>query len=553
MNARYHAYAVAGVLALFVTASTVILITRPSGEGTRFDEAIRSNGGELMEEGREAFRHDTFGDEAFWTDALKLHLAIAGEGRGGVGPGLTPAAALAVGLKVDVTALPPEVVSALEQGQVDIEDPGVTLTLLKEGAVVGVKGTFSGDNLMSIGVTCALCHSTVDDSFAPGIGERLDGWANRDLDVGAIIAMAPDLSPIASLLQVDDATVRTVVQSWGPGKFDAELLMDGKAFRPDGKPAATLIPPAFGLAGVNLHTWTGWGSVTHWNAFVGNLEMGGQGTFYDPRLDDPERFPVAARAGFGHVRNDPDLVTPKLAALHLYQLAIPAPKPPTGSFDPALASAGEALFNGKAQCATCHVPPLFTEPGYNMHTPEEIGIDDFQANRSPDGRYRTAPLKGLWTHTKGGFYHDGRFETLRDVIAHYDSHFGLGLNDQDEEALEHYLFSLGDVEVAVGTAVEPASDPPTTGLALEQNYPNPFTGGTTITFRLERPGDVSLDVYGMMGQRVTRLLQLHLGAGQHTVTWDGRDGSGQHLASGVYFCRLRVGSDVRVLKMTLVR
>ena len=553
MNARYYAYAVAGVLALFVTASAAIFVLRSPASGSRFDQAIQTNADELMEEGRQAFRYDTFGDEAFWTDALELHLAIAGESRGGVGPGLTPAAALAVGLKVDVTALPPEVVAALEQGEVDLQDPGVTLALLKEDAVVGVMGTFSGDNLRAIGVTCALCHSTVDDSFAPGIGEPLDGWANRDLDVGAIIAMASDLSAIANLLQVDEATVRTVTQSWGPGKFDAELLMDGKAFRPDGKPAATLIPPAFGLAGVNLHTWTGWGSVTHWNAFVGNLEMGGQGTFYDPRLDDAERFPVAARAGFGHVRNDPDLVTPKLAALHLYQLAIPAPKPPQGSFDPALASAGEALFNGKAQCATCHVPPLFTEPGYNMHTPEEIGIDDFQANRSPDGRYRTAPLKGLWTHTKGGFYHDGRFETLGDVIAHYDSHFGLGLSEPDEEALVHYLLSLGNAEVAVGTAVDPAPDPTVTGFKLEQNYPNPFTEGTTITFNLEQPSEVILEVYGITGQRIARLLQGCRGAGQHTVTWDGRDGSGQPVASGVYFYRLRVDGTANVLKMTLVR
>src|SRR6185437_11581659 len=188
-----------------------------------------------------------------------------------------------------------------------------------------------------------------------------------------------------------------VLNSWGPGRFDAELFLDGKAFRPDGKTAATLIPPAFGLAGVNLHTWTGWGSVTHWNAFVANLEMHGKGTFYDPRLNDATKFPIAAKAGFGNVRNTPDRITPKLAGLHLFQLAIPAPPPPAGSFDARAAAQGKTLFSGKAKCATCHVAPLYTEPGWNMHTAAEIGIDDFQAKRAPDERYRTSPLKGLWT------------------------------------------------------------------------------------------------------------------------------------------------------------
>jgi cytochrome c peroxidase len=241
--------------------------------------------------------------------------------------------------------------------------------------------------------------------------------------------------------------VRTVLNSWGPGKFDAELILDGKAFRPDGGSAATLLPPAFGLAGVNLHTWTGWGSVTHWNAFVANLEMHGQGVFYDPRLNDADKFPIAAREGFGNVRNDPDLITEKLAALHLYQLALPAPKPPPDFFDHEAAARGEALFVGEAGCASCHVPPLYTEPGWNMHTPEEIGIDDFQANRSPDERYRTAPLKGLWTHMKGGFYHDGRFATLLDVLNHYDDHFELDLSDQEKADLVEFLKSLGDVAV----------------------------------------------------------------------------------------------------------
>jgi mono/diheme cytochrome c family protein len=402
----------------------------------------------LLAQGRRTFRSDTFGDEAFWGGTLRLHEAIAGAANGGVGPGLSPEAALALGLKVDVAALPPPLQAALRRGRVDLTRPATTLALLRLDAVVGVRGFFddTGQQLRSVGITCALCHSDVDDSFAPGIGERLDGWAARDLDVGSIIALAPNLQPFVDLLAIvhpgitaDD--VRAVLHSWGPGKFDAELILDGKTTGPEGA-AATLIPPAFGLAGVNLHTWTGWGSVTHWNAFVANLEMQGQGTFFDPRLEDAAKFPIAAAAGFGDVRRSPDRITPKLAALHFYQLALIAPRPAADAFNPAAAARGKALFSGPAQCARCHVPPLFTEPGWNMHTPAEIGIDSFQADRSPDERYRTAPLKGLWTHTKGGFYHDGRFAELTDVIEHYDAHFGLGLSAQDKADLAEYLMSL---------------------------------------------------------------------------------------------------------------
>lgn len=399
---------------------------------------------ELISQGKQIFRFDTFGDEDFWGGQLKLHQAIEGAKFGGVGPGVSPATALAVGLKVDSDALPKPLKNDLKNGKVDLTDPAVTLALLKLNAVVGVTGFFNPDGrLSSVGIQCAFCHSTVDNSFAPGIGHRLDGWANRDLNVGAIIGLSPDLSPVANLLGVDQATVRTVLNSWGPGKFDAELVLDGKAFRPDGKSAATLIPPAFGLAGVNLHTWTGWGSIPYWNAFVANIEMHGKGTFYDPRLNDASQFPVAARAGFGNIRSTLDLITPKLPALHAYQLSLIAPTPPAGSFDPLAAERGQALFDGKARCATCHVPPLFTEPGWNLHTPAEIGIDSFQADRSPDHRYRTSPLAGLWTHMKGGFYHDGRFATLLDVVNHYDSQFGLGLTDAEKSDLVEFLKSLG--------------------------------------------------------------------------------------------------------------
>ena len=408
-----------------------------------FDGVISKNTESMIQAGRQTFRYDTFGDEAFWGDTIHLHQAIAGEKLGGVGPGVSPKTALSVGLKVDADALPASLVAEIKSGKVDLAAPATTLALLKLDSVLGVTGRFAADGkLKSVGIQCALCHSTVDDSFSPGIGHRLDGWANRDLNVGAIIALAPDLSVVTGLLNTDDATVRKVLNGWGPGKFDAELFTDGKAFRPDGQSAATLIPPAFGLAGVNLHTWTGWGSVTHWNAFVAVLEMHGKGTFLDSRLNDSSQFPVAAKAGFGHVRNDPDLVTSKLPALHFYQLAIPAPVPPAGSFDAKAADRGRLLFGAKAQCATCHVPPIFTEPGWNMHNPAEIGIDDFQANRAPDKRYRTAPLQGLFAHAKGGFFHDGRFATLGDVVNHYDDFLKLGLSETEKKDLVEYLKSL---------------------------------------------------------------------------------------------------------------
>jgi hypothetical protein len=388
-----------------------------------------------IERGRAIFRHDRLGSHVFFSRALKLHRAINE---------LPPAQALALGLKVDVEALPAAVVEAIRAGEVDLQDPAVTRFLILHRAVLGVEGEVDpgGELLWEVGITCALCHSTVDDSLAPGIGRRLDGWANRDLDVGKIVAAAPNLRPFADLLGVDVPTVRAVLESWGPGKFDAHLVLDGKAFRPDGGSAAVLIPPAFGLAGVNLATYTGWGSVTYWNALVANLEMNGRGTFWDPRLADAEKFPVAAAAGFDDVRDEPDVITGVLADLHLYQLALEAPQPQLGSFDGTAAERGRQLFVTKATCARCHVPPLFTEPGWNLHTPEEIGIDSFQADRGPTGRYRTTPLRGLSTHTQGGFYHDGRFPTLRSVIDHYDAHLELGLTAAEKEDLEQYLRSL---------------------------------------------------------------------------------------------------------------
>ncbi len=447
-----------------ITATCILLaviIVSCGGDGggtTPVVDVTQANSSKAIDAGKQTFRFDTFGDEAFWGDTLKLHQTIEGSKfTGGVGPGVSPKTALAVGLKVDVDALPQDLVAQLKNGTLNLDDPANTLALIKLNAVLGITGFFNADGSMkSIGIQCAFCHSTVDDSLAPGIGHRLDGWANRDLNVGAIINLSPDLSAVVALLRpaiptVDDATVRAVLNGWGPGKFDAQLFLDGKAAKPGGAlgSSATLIPPAFGLSGVNLHTSTGWGSVTYWNAFVAVLEMHGKGTFIDSRLNDPVKYPVAAAAGFGNVRNDPDLVTPKLANLQAYQLAIQAPAPPAGSFDQAAAGRGKAVFNGKAKCATCHVPPLFTEPGWNMHTPAEIGLtalnDNFQSNRSPDGRYRTAPLKGLWTHTKGGFYHDGRFATLLDVVNHYNDNLPggpLGLSDAEKNDLVEYMKSL---------------------------------------------------------------------------------------------------------------
>jgi hypothetical protein len=439
-----------GVVAMALTAACAPAVsgvkTDPAVEAQRmpaseFDDKIDDYSKDMRERGREIFRYDTFGSEAFWGGKLGLHRAIADQEHGGAGKGLTPREALKAGLKVDVGKLPQILVEAIKGGKVDLDKAATTVELLKAGAVIGVKGFFNGDTMTGIGITCAFCHSTVDDSLTAGIGRRLDGWPNRDLNVGAIAAMAPTLAPMAEMLNVPEAKVRAVLASWGPGRYDAELNQDGKAFRPDGRTGATLIPAAFGLAGVNLHTYTGWGSITYWNAYVANTQMYGQGTFVDRRLTD-RKFPVVARSHFNDVRHGPDVVTSKLAPLHYYQLSIPAPRPPENSFDKAAARRGEAVFNGKGQCARCHVPPLFTEPGWSMHDPEEIGIDDFQAKRSPDGKYRTTPLGGLFARAKGGYYHDGRFPDLNAVVAHYEQVLKLGLGDAERGDLVEYLKSL---------------------------------------------------------------------------------------------------------------
>jgi hypothetical protein len=420
--------------------------TNPAGRSQQFPRiAYNTKAGwssrSLFSSGKHIFRYDTFGSERFWGDQLRLHEAIAGEKYGGVGPGLTPKEALRLGLKVDVGLLPKILFEAVRGGSVSLEDPKTTIELLRANSVVGVTARFQGGRLTGIGIQCALCHSTVDDSFARGIGRRLDGWPNRDLNVGAIVNLAPNLQPMARAVRKDEASLRRILASWGPGKYDAELNIDGRAFQPSGRSAATVMPAAFGLSGQNLHTYEGWGGVPYWNAYVANTQMHGSGTFVDARLRNGQ-FPLAAAGGLYNIRNTPDLVTSKLSALHFYQLSLPAPKPPRSHYNRALARQGESIFNGKAKCASCHVPPLFSEPGWAMHRGAEIGIDDFQANRSPDRRYRTTPLAGLFVREKGGFYHDGRFATYRALVDHYERPLKIQLSEADKVALIEYLKSI---------------------------------------------------------------------------------------------------------------
>ncbi len=395
----------------------------------------------LVRDGKQIFRFDTFGDEDFWSGLLHIDKAIAGAANGGFGDGVSPKTALSVGLKVDAETLPADVVAGVQSGAISLDDPKTTLALIKLNSVVGIKGTFgAGGKLEAIGITCAVCHSTVDDSFAPGIGKRLDGWPNRDLNVGAIISLTDNAKPIADMLHVDEPTLRKVLGDWGPGRFNAVLFMDGKALGPDGKVVANLIPAAFGLRGIGLTTYTGWGDISYWNSFVGNLEMHGKGNFSDPRLNDPAKYPIAVEQGFYNVTNNPDLITSKLPALRAYQHSIEAPNAPRGSFDKYAAARGKKIFFNKAKCATCHPAPLYADN--ILHSAAELGVDDFEAKRSPTGKYRTTPLGGLFARTKGGFYHDGQFATLKDVVNHYDKHLNTSLSSSEKHDLVQFLESL---------------------------------------------------------------------------------------------------------------
>ncbi len=396
-----------------------------------------------LRQGRHTFRYDTFGDEAFWGQTLLLHQVIAGSANGGIGAGVSPKTALSLGIKVDVDALPQALRGDLKAGRVNLDDPATTLALLKLNAVVGMTGFFDKQGVIqSLGLQCSFCHSTVDDSFTAGIGHLLDGWPNRNLNPGAIIATSPNLAAFASILGTTADVLTTTLNSWGPGKFDAFIILDGKTARPDGGPAATLIPALFDVRGLGLVTWNGYGSLATWLPVVINLELHGQGVLSDSRLKNATQFPVAAANGFSHIVSSPDLSTPKLAPLLAYVESLTAPKPPAGSFDATAAQLGEALFTGKAKCSGCHVPPLNTTPGYNLVAPSVIGIDSFQADRSPNQGYRPCILRGLFAQSKGGYFHDGRFATLDDVVDHFNTQFSLGLSDAEHAELVEYLKSL---------------------------------------------------------------------------------------------------------------
>jgi mono/diheme cytochrome c family protein len=333
-----------------------------------------------------------------------------------------PTTALSVGLKVDADALPAEVVAGIQNGTISLLSPATTLALLQLDAVVGVKGTVERvngrDTLTSVGITCALCHSTVDNSFAPGIGKRLDGWPNRDLNPGAIIALSPALT----------AAQKAVYNSWGPGKYDPRYNFDGQN-------GPQVIPPAYGLLGINRITATGDGNeVAYWNRYVGVTQMHGHGTFSDPRT------------GVSVNNTPPDLVTSKLAALQAYQLSIAAPPPPAGSFDVAAAERGRAVFEGAGRCATCHTGALLTDANVRLHAPSEVvsepepdGVPSY-ASRTATKMYRTAPLAGIWQHAP--YFHNGIAPTLEAVVELYDTRKGLGLTAQQKADLVQYLKSL---------------------------------------------------------------------------------------------------------------
>lgn len=382
------------------------------GGGRAEDEPVASFSPKLLEQGRQTFRYDTFGDEAKWTDTLRLHEVVASA--------VTPTLALGVGLKVDSEALPDSLKKALEARQVPLDDPQTTLALLQLDAVVGLKATVLKEGgvlkLARLGVTCALCHSTVDNSFAPGIGKRLDGWANRDLDVGKIIALSPSLASAA----------KEVFNSWGPGKYDPRFNIDHKS-----KPV--VIPPAYGLAGIHKITVTGDGDdIAYWNRYVAVTQMGGLGSFSDPRIP-------AATLTNGTV----DLVSTKLPALQAYQLSLAPPAPLAGSFDTAAAGRGKVLFEGKAQCIACHSGALFTDANERLHGPTDSMAEPESpsyASRSPTGQYRTAPLKGVWQHAP--YFHDGSATTLEAVVEAYNARRRLGLTPSEIGDLANYMRSL---------------------------------------------------------------------------------------------------------------
>lgn len=369
------------------------------------DTAARDMSAETVAMGQQVFRHETFGDEQFWSDTARMHEVIQ--------KSVSPELALSVGLKVDAAAIPPDVAQAIKDGKVNLKDPATTVTLLKLNSVVGLKGTVESvggkDSLVRVGITCALCHSTVDNSFAPGIGQRLDGWPNRDLNVGAIIALSPAVTPAQ----------KAVYSSWGPGKYDPRYNQDGKS-------TPLVLPPAYGLAQVTNETYTAEGPISYWNAYVAVTQMHGRGNFSDPRLNI-------------NITYSPDLVTPKLAALRSYQHSIAAPPAPAGSFDAASADRGRSVFD--QSCASCHVGRTGTDNNTGvLHAAAETGMDGAYALRTATRMYRTTPLRGLWQHPP--YFHDGSAKTLVDVVEHYNRVRKLGLTDAQKRDLVEFLKSI---------------------------------------------------------------------------------------------------------------
>jgi len=394
--------------AVTAAAALAAIVTACGGSS---DDGAAAQQAALTAQGQQIFRFETFGDEAKWTDVLRMNEPITAA--------VDPTTALSVGLKVDADALPPAVVAGIQNGSIDLHSPATTIALLKLDAVVGIKGTVTAvngvDTLTRVGITCALCHSTVDDSFAPGIGKRLDGRPNRDLDVGAIVALSPAL----------DAATKTTLASWGRGKYDPRFNIDGLS-----KPA--VIPPAYGLAGIHSITFTGDGSeVAYWNRYVAVTQMGGLGTFDEPRLNL-------------HITNGTtDLVSDKLPALQAYQLSIAAPPPPAASFDVVAAARGKLVFEGAGRCATCHSGPLYTDANTTLHPPADSMAEPetpSYAARSATKMYRTSPLAGVWQHAP--YFHDGSAATLDDVVRIYDTRRSLGLTAEQKGDLVQYLKSL---------------------------------------------------------------------------------------------------------------
>lgn len=402
---------------LIATASTIFLLVLAFGlserhaTGTAAETDIRT-----LREGQQIFRYDTFGDEQLWTDVLRMHEAIAT---------VSPATALAVGLKVDVDALPAGVIDALTAGQINLHNPAVTTELLRLNSVVGVVGKVSeSGELTSVGITCALCHSSVDDSFAKGIGKRLDGWANIDLNVGAIVALSPVLDP----------GVKAEFNAWGPGKYDPRHhAFDGNNIIGLNTPSLPIvIPPIYGLKKAGFETFTADGPISYWNSYVGVSQMGGQGTFRDPRI------------GLDIVQ-EPDLVTPKLPALLAYQLSLRAPSAPKGSFDPTAAARGRQIFRNDARCATCHTGPALTDvlTGESvpfLHAPSEVGTEPLYAERTATKKYRTTPLRALFQHAP--YFHDGSAADLPAVVEHYNRQLSLNLTPAQKADLVEFLKSL---------------------------------------------------------------------------------------------------------------